>query len=62
MTIRLCVDTDGSIMKIDILTEVPSLGFREEVLRVASQWRFAPVTYRGTPVRMNFVKTFTFRP
>lgn len=58
--VRLYVDTDGSITQVEFLDTPPDLGFREEIEKIIYQWRFAPLYYRGQPIRLHFLKTFRF--
>lgn len=57
---RFLVDTDGRVASVEIMNHVPDLGFREATENALYQWRFAPITYHGHPLKVYFTKRIRF--
>lgn len=62
VNVQILVDTDGSISSVEVLNEVPNLGFKEEAVRAAYRMRFEPIYYKGHNIRMYMIKPIEFYP
>lgn len=54
------IDTEGRVTATRVLKGLP-MGLDEEARKAVAQWRFAPATRNGEPVRVAFVVTINFR-
>lgn len=59
---KMIVGLDGSVESVEILNDLPNLGFREATIQSLKAWRFAPITYKGVPIKVEFRKQIRFIP
>lgn len=60
--VRFVVGLSGYVEQVQILNDVPELGFSKAIREALSAWRFAPITYKGIPIKCTFRKNFRFNP
>lgn len=58
----ILVGLDGNVESVSILNNVPNLGFREAARQALLQWKFSPIYYQGTNIKMKFYKNIYFEP
>ena len=59
---QVYVDKEGVVKKWKIVKEEPeNLGFKEEVEKVITKWKFTPAIQQGNPVGVWIAIPFTFR-
>ncbi|MEM7588071.1 MAG: energy transducer TonB [Acidobacteriota bacterium] len=56
---RLTIDAEGNVQDVERLSPSPATPSLE-TLREMRSWQFEPATYRGKPVAVTFVYTFSF--
>ncbi len=60
--VRFVVGLNGYVESIEILNEIPNLGFAQATRQALQQWRFEPITYKGITIKCVFRKNFRFYP
>jgi TonB family protein len=61
VTIKLLVDKDGTVQKVDLVTP-PNPPWDDAVVAAAQNFKFDPATYGGKPVKVEITFTHTFEP
>lgn len=59
---KFIVGLDGSVETVEILNQLPNLGFKEATIKAIKSWRFAPIQYEGVPIKVEFRKQIRFIP
>lgn len=59
VVLRALIGTDGSIEDLEVVQGQPH-GLSEAAMEAVRQWRFAPATLEGKPVRVVFTLTINF--
>lgn len=61
VTVKILVNENGKVERIEVLEVVGYQGFRRSVLAVASAWRFTPPRHKGRRVRAYVIKKTEFK-
>lgn len=59
---KFIVGLDGSVESVELLNDLPNLGFAEATISSLRQWRFTPIKYKGIPIKVEFTKQIRFVP
>lgn len=58
---KILVGLDGHVEQVEVLNQVPNLGFREAAVKALRNMQFAPIYYQGHNIKMYFVKKIYFQ-